>query len=198
MVKFAEKLRQFFGLKKPVSEELFEELADLLVEGDFGPAEAFSTVDRLRAACKKQDISGAEDLRRLLADILTADLLALNGGMERPEFSPSASGCPSRLSVILLLGVNGAGKTTSAAKLAARYRDQGARPILAAADTFRAAAVDQLKLHGERLGIRVVAHRQGGDPAAVVYDALDAALAGGGDLIVADTAGRMHTKSALM
>jgi fused signal recognition particle receptor len=94
--------------------------------------------------------------------------------------------------------VNGVGKTTTAAKLAARYRDRGARPILAAADTFRAAAVDQLKLHGERLGIRVVAHRQGGDPAAVVYDALDAALAGGGNIIVADTAGRMHTKTALV
>jgi fused signal recognition particle receptor len=97
------------------------------------------------------------------------------------------------------LGVNGVGKTTTAAKLAGYYRDtEKRRPILAAADTFRAAAVDQLKIHGERLGVRVVAHQRGGDPAAVVYDAVEAAGAGGGDLVIADTAGRMHTKSALV
>jgi fused signal recognition particle receptor len=91
------------------------------------------------------------------------------------------------------------GKTTTAAKLADRCRAFHKRkPLLAAADTFRAAAVDQLKIHGERLGVRVVAHKQGGDPAAVVYDAIEAAQAGGGDLIIADTAGRMHTKSALV
>jgi fused signal recognition particle receptor len=95
--------------------------------------------------------------------------------------------------------VNGVGKTTTAAKLASLYRDRyGGRPILAAADTFRAAAIDQLKIHGERLGIRVVAHQYGGDPAAVIYDAVEAARAGGGDLVIADTAGRMHTKSALV
>jgi fused signal recognition particle receptor len=95
--------------------------------------------------------------------------------------------------------VNGVGKTTTAAKLACCFRDnEGYRPILAAADTFRAAAIPQLKIHGERLGIRVVAHQQGGDPAAVVYDAIEAARAGGGDLIIVDTAGRMHTKTALV
>ena len=91
------------------------------------------------------------------------------------------------------------GKTTTAAKLGGRLRvTDGARPILAAADTFRAAAIPQLRLHGERLGIRVGAHRQGGDPAAVIYDAIEAARAAGGDLIIADTAGRMHTKAALV
>jgi fused signal recognition particle receptor len=101
-----------------------------------------------------------------------------------------------RLTVILLLGVNGVGKTTSAAKLAFLYQAAGAKPVLAAADTFRAAAIDQLKIHGQRLGLRVVAHQQGGDPAAVVYDAIEAA--GSGGLVIADTAGRMHTKSALV
>jgi fused signal recognition particle receptor len=100
--------------------------------------------------------------------------------------------------VVLLLGVNGVGKTTTAAKLASGFKDQGKRPILAAGDTFRAAAIDQLRIHGERLGVRVVAHQRGGDPAAVVYDAIEAAQAGGGDVIIADTAGRMHTKSALV
>jgi fused signal recognition particle receptor len=97
--------------------------------------------------------------------------------------------------VILLLGVNGVGKTTTAAKLASMYREKGVNPVLAAAETFRAAAIDQLKIHGERLGLRVVAHKQGGDPAAVVYDAIEAA---GGGCVIADTAGRMHTKSALV
>ncbi|MDR2048276.1 MAG: signal recognition particle-docking protein FtsY [Treponema sp.] len=100
--------------------------------------------------------------------------------------------------MILLLGVNGVGKTTTAAKLAHFYRSRGRRPILAAADTFRAAAIDQIKIHGDRLKIRVVAHQHGGDPAAVVYDAVEAALSGGGDLVVTDTAGRMHTKAALV
>ncbi|MDR1909051.1 MAG: signal recognition particle-docking protein FtsY, partial [Spirochaetaceae bacterium] len=194
MAGFAEKLKQFFGYKGPVPEEAFDDLADLLVEGDFGPAEALDTVERLRALCRKERLSGAEDLRRALAELLTGDLRAPFQAPQQ-EWAPAAGS----LTVILLLGVNGVGKTTTAAKLAARCRDRyGSRPILAAADTFRAAAVEQLKLHGERLNIRVVAHRQGGDPAAVVYDALEAAQAGGGDLIVADTAGRMHTKTALV
>jgi fused signal recognition particle receptor len=92
--------------------------------------------------------------------------------------------------------VNGVGKTTTAAKLAALYQSAGTKPVLAAADTFRAAAIDQLKIHGERLGLRVIAHQQGGDPAAVVYDAIEAA--GKTGLVIADTAGRMHTKSALV
>jgi fused signal recognition particle receptor len=196
MAGFAEKLKHFFGIKSPISDELFDDLADLLVEGDFGPAEAFDTVDRLRALCRKQKLSGAEELRGALAALLAEDLRGVSGAAEGPDGALSAG---RQLTVILLLGVNGVGKTTTAAKLAARYRDSyGKKPILAAADTFRAAAVDQIKLHGERLGIRVVAHKQGGDPAAVVYDAAEAALSGGGDLIVADTAGRMHTKSALV
>jgi len=122
-------------------------------------------------------------------------------GSEGQSSAPSGKTglIPGRLAIILLLGVNGVGKTTTAAKLADRYRTlEKRRPILAAGDTFRAAAIDQLKIHGERLGVRVVAHQHGGDPAAVIYDAVEAAAAGGGDLIIADTAGRMHTKSALV
>jgi fused signal recognition particle receptor len=112
---------------------------------------------------------------------------------------PAGAEVLAPLAVVLLLGVNGVGKTTTAAKLALYFRDRyGRKPILAAADTFRAAAIDQLKIHGERLGVRVVAHQHGGDSAAVVYDAIEAARAGGGDLILADTAGRMHTRAALV
>ncbi|MDR0708949.1 MAG: signal recognition particle-docking protein FtsY [Spirochaetaceae bacterium] len=191
MASFRDKIKSFFGPRAKVEEAFFEDLADLLVEGDFGAAGAWQTIDELRNRCKKQGITEGGKLREILTAIL-AEQLSARGGK---EFIP----LPGALRIILLLGVNGVGKTTTAAKLAARFREHGGcKPILAAADTFRAAAIDQLRIHGERLGVRVVAHQHGGDPAAVVYDAIEAARAGGGDLIIADTAGRMHTKSALV
>jgi fused signal recognition particle receptor len=193
---FGERLRAFFVSGRALSEELFEDLSDLLVEGDFGAQEAYKTADRLREYCRKERLPEAGAVREALARLLE-DLLR-----EAPAFDPeslfgaSGEGDPA---VILLLGVNGVGKTTTAAKLASRYRDRyQLKPVFAAADTFRAAAVDQLKIHGERLGLRVVAHRSGGDPAAVIYDAVEAARSGGGNPVIADTAGRMHTKSALV
>jgi fused signal recognition particle receptor len=189
---FAGRIRDFFGLQRALSEDFFEELTDLLVEGDFGAAGAYQTVEQLRERCKKERIAGPEEARIELARLLEEIL-----GEARPGRAVPAGG--EQFRVILLLGVNGVGKTTTAAKLTEYYRTgYRKRPILAAADTFRAAAIDQLKIHGERLGVRVVAHRYGGDPAAVVYDAVEAAAAGAGDLIIADTAGRMHTKSALV
>ena len=191
MKAFAEKLKNFFGLSRSLSEEAFDDLTDLLVEGDFGAAGAFKLAEKLKEACKKHHASSGEEVRHVLAGLLEEILLKA-----RPMKSELESG---KLTVILMLGVNGVGKTTSSAKLASRYRElEKRRPILAAGDTFRAAAIEQLKIHGERLGVRVVAHQHGGDPAAVIYDAVDAAHAGGGDLIIADTAGRMHTKSALV
>ena len=187
---FAEKLKGFFGFKSPLSEEVFEDLTDLLVEGDFGAAGAYRTVEKLRELCKKEKIADGEGVRKALARLL-AEILQKAGEGER-LFTPG------ELTIILLLGVNGVGKTTTAAKLADLYRARGHKPLFAAGDTFRAAAIDQLKIHGERLGLRVVAHQRGGDPAAVIYDAIEAAQAGAGDLILADTAGRMHTRSALV
>ncbi|MDR1400681.1 MAG: signal recognition particle-docking protein FtsY [Treponema sp.] len=189
LLNFTERLKDFFGIKKALSEELFEELTDLLIEGDFGAEGAYKITGKLRSVCKKEKVSDTKGAYRVLARLLEELLIPVRA----PDVA-SATG----ITVFLLLGVNGVGKTTSVAKLAARYRAMGKRPILAAADTFRAAAIEQLKIHGERLGIRVVAHKHGGDPAAVVYDALEAAQAGAGDLIIADTAGRMHTKSALV
>ncbi|MDR2375045.1 MAG: signal recognition particle-docking protein FtsY [Treponema sp.] len=189
---FAGRIRSFFGIHTAVSGELFDELADLLVEGDFGAAGAFRMADKLRDYAGKEKITDAGDLRKVLA-------LFLEETLGEAGRAATLEGADRNLAIILLLGVNGVGKTTTAAKLACRLRDTGgARPILAAADTFRAAAIPQLQIHGERLGIRVVAHRQGGDPAAVIYDAIEAARAGKEDLIIADTAGRMHTKAALV
>ena len=187
---FAGRFKQFFGLGNKLSEDLFEDLSDLLVEGDFGAAAAFKAVEELRLICKKEKLSDPALAQRALADLLEKSLCP-------PPVLSLEPGGP--LAVMLLLGVNGVGKTTTAAKLADRFRRLNSRrPILAAADTFRAGAVDQIKAHGERLGARVVAHKHGGDSAAVVYDAIEAAQAGGGDLIIVDTAGRMHTKTALV
>jgi fused signal recognition particle receptor len=196
---FTDRIKNFFGIRKQISGEFFEDLGDLLVEGDFGAAEAYETVERLRERCKKEGIGTPDGARSALALLLEGRLGEIPGGRPSGAAAAEAAGRPGTLDLILLLGVNGVGKTTTAAKLALWYRDRyGKKPLIAAADTFRAAAVDQLKIHGERLGVRVVAHKQGGDPAAVVYDAIEAARAGGGDLIIADTAGRMHTKTALV
>jgi fused signal recognition particle receptor len=194
---FAERLKNFFGLGKALSEEIFEDLTDLLVEGDFGAAEACRIAERLKEACKKENAADGKDAEKILARLLEEILLKAEKAKTEEKVHPQP-GAPSAPEVVLLLGVNGVGKTTTAAKIAFRYRELGKRPILAAGDTFRAAAIDQIKIHGERLGIRVVAHQHGGDPAAVIYDAIDAARSGGGDVIIADTAGRMHTKSALV
>jgi len=190
MNSFADKIKNFFGKRQSLSAEVFEDLADLLVEGDFGAKGALALTERLKEVCGKEKAGDGEEARKILARLLTEILLKAGTAKHIEE---------GKLGIILLLGVNGVGKTTTAAKLAERCRTlEKRRPILAAADTFRAAAIDQLKIHGERLGVRVVAHQHGGDPAAVIYDAIEAANAGGGDVIIADTAGRMHTKSALV
>ena len=198
MSAFSDKLKNFFGITRGLSEENFEDLSDLLVEGDFGAAGAFALAEKLKEVCRKEKTSDGEGARKVLTNLLEGILRkAVQAGSELPAESKLQGN--GKLVVLLLLGVNGVGKTTTAAKLADRYRALYKRkPILAAGDTFRAAAIDQLKIHGERLGIRVVAHQQGGDPAAVIFDAIEAAQAGAGDLIIADTAGRMHTKSALV
>jgi len=186
---FADRLRALFGLVKPGDAEFFDELADLLVEGDLGATLAMATTEELRKNCLAKGLSGEAPIKRELRAILSR--LGREATIE-PE--------PDRFNVFLLLGVNGVGKTTTAAKLAARFRGSGddGGILLAAGDTFRAAAIDQLKLHGQRLGLKVIAQVQGSDPAAVIYDAISAALASGASTVVADTAGRMHTRSDLV
>jgi len=187
-MKFGERLKNFFSGKSAVSDELLEDFCDLLIEGDFGAAEAYNTAELLKERCKKE---GACNLTQKLAMLLEDELKKA-----KPALYPSAE---EKLTAVLILGVNGVGKTTTAAKLSSLYNAQfSKKTILAAADTFRAAAIDQIKIHGQRLNTRVIAHKQGGDPAAVVYDAMEAAVSGDAGFVIADTAGRMHTKSALV
>ncbi|MDR0447085.1 MAG: signal recognition particle receptor subunit alpha, partial [Treponema sp.] len=192
---FAARIKNFFSSNAGLPEDFFDKLGDLLIEGDFGAAPAMKIVERLEHIVKKAGINEPAHIKEQLIQLLTDGLL---------EICPDrqVENIPETITVILLLGVNGTGKTTTAAKLASRYKSMGKKPILAAADTFRAGAIDQLKIHGEKIKVRVVAHQQGGDPAAVVYDAVETSMAGagvgGGDLIIVDTAGRMHTKTALV
>ena len=164
----------------------WEEVEETLISGDVGAGLALEVVERAR---ERRDPAGAESAVRTEL----AALLAPRDASWSPR--PSVAGGPA---VILVVGVNGTGKTTTIGKLAARYRAEGRSVLLAAADTFRAAAIDQLRIWADRAGVPLVAHAPGADPGAVVFDALDAAVARGADLVIADTAGRLHTKSNLM
>jgi fused signal recognition particle receptor len=182
---FMSRLRGFLGSGGP-DEASWDDVEETLIGGDVGASLAMEVVERAR---RRREPGGAEAAVRaeLAALLVTRD----------PDWSPRASvaGGPA---VILVVGVNGTGKTTTIGKLAARYAGEGRSVLLAAADTFRAAAIDQLRIWAERAKVPVVAHAPHADPGAVVYDALDAAVARGADLVIADTAGRLHTKSNLM
>jgi len=181
---FMSRLRGFLG--GGPDEASWDDVEETLIGGDVGASLAMEVVERAR---RRRDPGGAEAAVR-------AELAALLVARE-PDWSPrpSVAGGPA---VILVVGVNGTGKTTTIGKLAARYSAEGRSVLLAAADTFRAAAIDQLRIWADRAKVPVVAHAPHADPGAVVYDALDAAVARGADLVIADTAGRLHTKLNLM
>jgi fused signal recognition particle receptor len=173
-------------LSGPLDDAAWEEVEEALIAADVGATLAMQTVERARA---RRDVKDAEAA-------VTAELLALFTPRDpTPWPRVPAPGVPA---VVLVIGVNGTGKTTTVAKLGHRFAQRGAKVLLAAGDTFRAAAVEQLETWANRAGLPVVAHAAGADPSAVVYDALDAAAARGSDVVVVDTAGRLHTKSNLM
>jgi fused signal recognition particle receptor len=177
-----------FQARRELDAEFWDELEERLIQADLGAHTTADVVDALRDKHAKQRFSSPEAaeaaLRGLLADLLGPAGESLN--------------LPEPLAVVLVIGVNGVGKTTSIAKLAKYLRDGGRKPMLAAGDTFRAAAIDQLKIWGERAGVPVVAQGPGSDPSAVVFDGIGAARARGADLLIVDTAGRLHTKTNLM
>ncbi len=185
---FFGRIAGLFG-RNEVTEELWGELEELLIQADVGVATTIDLVGKLRERVAQERIREAAAVKALLREELV-EILKPDARKGVPDARP--------LLVILVVGANGTGKTTSIAKLAHYYQGQGKKVILAAADTFRAAAIDQLKLWGERLGADVIAHQLGADPSAVVYDAIQAGLARKAGVLIVDTAGRLHTKYNLM
>jgi fused signal recognition particle receptor len=203
------RIARLFGGRGEVGEALWESLEELLIQADVGVPTTIALVERLRQRAVKEKLGQAavqqvlqEELRRMLRvpssrfqvpslkpQPATGDVRSETGD-RRPE--------TGKLFVILVVGVNGTGKTTSIAKLARYHQQQGRQVLLAAADTFRAAAEEQLTVWGQRVGADVIAHQPGADPGAVVFDALQAAFARQADVLIIDTAGRLHTKYNLM
>lgn len=186
----ASKLGGVFGLGK-VSEELFEELEEALIQGDVGVQTSLQLAEGLRIKAKEAKIKEAPALQALLEEEIIAIL-------NRPGQGEGLRLIPGKLNIIMLTGVNGAGKTTTIGKLAARYAQEGQRVLLAAADTFRAAAAEQLSAWAQRAGVEIVRQGEGADPGAVVFDACQAAKARKTQLLLVDTAGRLQNKSNLM
>lgn len=185
-ISFAQKFKNLFSSQK-IDGEFFEDLTDALVEGDMGAKLAYEITEELENICREKKISDEAAIKKELKDMLSSYVKSC-------DLIPE----PGKVNIYMMLGVNGVGKTTTAAKIARLYKEKGEKVIMAASDTFRAAAEEQLEMHGERLGIRVISHQHGSDPSAVVFDAADSCRANGGGLIIADTAGRLHNKENLV
>lgn len=185
---FIEKVMDVFK-GKPIDEDLYEELEETLIQGDVGVNTAIDLVERLREREKEDKIKDSEQLKKVLVE----EIIKIMG-----EEQPKLDITPGELNIILIVGVNGVGKTTSIGKLANKLKVEGNKVLLGAADTFRAAATEQLKIWGQRVGVDVIGHQEGADPGAVVYDAIQAAKSRKTDVLIIDTAGRLHNKNHLM
>lgn len=180
---FSERIDSLLKFTKKIDDETFEELEELLIASDVGVNTTLELIDKLKEESRK--IKSPEELKEKLKEEIINLFPESNISLTSPT-------------VMLVVGVNGVGKTTSIGKLANKYKKQGKKVILAAADTFRAAAIDQLEIWGNRVGVDVIKHQEGADPASVLFDALQAGKARKADLIICDTAGRLHTKKNLM
>ena len=183
--------------RRGLNDELWDELEETLVAADTGVQTTMKIIEDVRERVKREGIKDPE----LALGVLKEDLIAtleVDTGRGRIWHSNGQKETLPKPAIILVVGVNGTGKTTSIGKLAHAYKSQGKKLVLAAADTFRAAAIDQLKEWGQRAGVDVVAHKQGADPGAVVFDAMTAAEKRDADVVIIDTAGRLHTKANLM
>jgi fused signal recognition particle receptor len=185
---FVDKVNQLVAVTRKIDEDLFEDLEAIMLQADIGVAATSRLIAELRSEAKKQGLNDANQLKGLLRAKM-GDIL---GAQVPLQFNSQG------LTVYLVVGVNGVGKTTTIGKLAYRFIKEKKRVLLAAGDTFRAAAIEQLEVWSSRTGVDLVKHQAGSDPAAVVYDAIQAAVKRGVDLLIIDTAGRLHTKSNLM
>lgn len=174
---------------RSVDDDLFDELEEALITADLGVNTSMDIIERLRDAAKSKNIKNSEDLKSELADIL--EEILTDGADSKLDIR----GLPA---VVMVIGVNGVGKTTSIGKLAAMYKKQGKNVVIAAADTFRAAAIEQLEIWADRADVRIIKQQEGSDPAAVIYDAINACKGKYVDVLLCDTAGRLHNKKNLM
>lgn len=187
------RIATLFETRRPIDEAMWDELEELLLQADVGVNATDQLLEILRNEVTLGTVTDARGLNRALREELVRGLTEVAPTSPEEMLAPAGS-----LGVVLVVGVNGVGKTTTIAKLAAYWQERRKQVMLAAADTFRAAAIEQLKIWGERVGVPVVAQHPGADPGAVVYDAVSAARARGADLLIVDTAGRLHNKVNLM
>lgn len=189
---FVGKVEDLFTRRKKIDEEFYEELEEILIGADVGVNTVLELIDDLRDEVKKRKIEDPAELRPVLSE----RLVALLGGDGAPQQLKTAA--DGGLTIYLIVGVNGVGKTTTIGKLAHRLKSEGKSVLLAAGDTFRAAAIEQLEVWGQRAGVDVIRQGQGSDPAAVIFDAVHAAKQRGVDVLICDTAGRLQNKVNLM
>jgi fused signal recognition particle receptor len=187
---FVERVEDLFSRRKKIDEDFYEELEEILIGADIGVNTVLQLIEDLRAEVRKRKIEEPSELQPVLSEML----IALLKGEENTSLRMSDSG----VTVILFVGVNGVGKTTTIGKLAHLLKSQGKKVLLAAGDTFRAGAIEQLEAWGQRAGVDVIKQQSGSDPAAVMFDALHAAKSRGVDVLLCDTAGRLQNKVNLM
>ncbi len=181
------KLEDVLGAYEEITDDLYDDLEEALIMADVGVQTATDVVEELRKRVRQGDVRNPKHAKMIIADIIAG---MLDGGEDM--------GLITIPSVILMIGVNGVGKTTTIGKLAAHYKAEGKKVLLGAADTFRAAAIEQLEVWAERAGVDIIKQKEGSDPAAVVYDTIQAGIARDSDIIIIDTAGRLHNKKNLM
>ncbi|MDU6174010.1 MAG: signal recognition particle-docking protein FtsY [Clostridium perfringens] len=184
-----DKINEALNLAVTIDDDMYEELEEALIMSDIGMDTTVEIIDRLKAKIRKEKINDVEMVKPALKEVIAE--MMLEGDSEEEEED-------NEKKVMLIIGVNGVGKTTSIGKIAARNKNNGKKVLLAAADTFRAAAIDQLDIWSQRANVDIVKHQEGSDPAAVVFDAVQAAKARDVDLLICDTAGRLHNKKNLM
>ncbi len=182
-----QKLEDVLGAYEEINADLYDDLEEALIMADVGVQTAVDVVEELRKRVKSGDVRNPKHAKLIIADIIAG---MLDGGEDM--------GLITIPSVILMIGVNGVGKTTTIGKLAARYKAEGKKVLIGAADTFRAAAIEQLEVWADRAGVELIKQKEGSDPAAVVYDTIQAGIARNSDIIIIDTAGRLHNKKNLM
>jgi fused signal recognition particle receptor len=185
---FVNRVTSIFAGRTNIDDELFEELEEVLIQADVGVKTTFALIEKLKEDVEVEEITEPEELMEYFQKELKSMLQNDEGSFNFDK----------ELNIIMVVGVNGAGKTTTIAKIAGRYKKQGKKVMLAAGDTFRAGAIEQLQIWGDRLGVNVISQQEGSDAAAVAYDAVQSANAKDVDLLIVDTAGRLHTQTNLM